>query len=103
MMAKDILFGAIAPTQLIDDNGSTKTTETKIHNGQTTGPVRVRYEIRHRTKKDDLLFPSQVISDLLTDMMKLDTLIRLEKTKTGEQEGYYNLVSCYTVLEYPPL
>lgn len=98
---KDIKYGSREKTEFIDDNGSTKTLEEKFHAGEkSTKPVRVRYAIRYRTDKTDLQTLSDIAKDLLTDPMKLDGELKLERSPMGEMEGTYTIVACYTEVEY---
>jgi hypothetical protein len=96
----DILFGGVERTEILDEEGSTKTMHQKLRDGFSQKPIRVRYEIRHRTDKTDLETISNIARTLLNDFSKLDAELKLERSKTGEQDGYYHLVECYTVLEY---
>jgi len=93
-------FGKKLSTQLLDDEGSTETkTETYMH-GQVQKPVRIRYEIRHRTDKTDLETLANIAEKLINDPSKFDTELKLEKSKAGEVSGCYHIVECYTALEY---
>jgi len=95
-----ISHGNEETTQTIDDNGSTKTIVKRWENEALQKPVRHRYEIRHRTDKTNITAIEQLIKSLLADPAKLDASVKIERTKMGEQKGYYNLVECYTTLEF---
>lgn len=97
---KTIQYGTEKTTKFIDDNGSTVELEVKYADGKTTGPIRRHYAIRHRTDKTDLQTLELIAAALLNDPFKVDGELKLERTKTGDQEGYYTIIECYTVLEY---
>lgn len=93
-------YGTKEATEFIDDEGSTKTRIERINAGMIAKPVRMRYEIRHRTDRTDIATLASLGQALVDDPLKLDTALRFEKTKNGEHDGYYHIVECYTLLEY---
>jgi hypothetical protein len=93
-------FGKKEETEIIDEAGSTLTVEHNFSAGVAVKPRRLHYEIRHRTDKTDLETLSQIAQGLISDFSKLDAELKLERTKTGEMQGYYTIVECYTILEY---
>lgn len=97
---KPVRYGTVERSKIIDDNGSTVTQIKKYEDYVAVGPERLRFAIRHRTDKTSLQTIAEIANDLLNDLTKLDAELKLEKTKSGEQQGYFNLVECYTVLEY---
>lgn len=96
----NIKFGSSDKTEIIDAEGSTKTTTTNFRAKTVLKPIRYRYEIRHRTDKTDIESISRIAKALVDDFSKLDAEIRVERTKQGELEGTFNLIECYTVLSY---
>jgi len=92
-------YGEQEVTKVTDDNGSTETVVSKTHAGVTRAVSR-RVKIRHRTDKTDLASLARIAESLLNDPLKLDAELKLERTKYGEEGGYYHIVECYTVLEY---
>lgn len=93
-------FGKEEVTEIIDADGSTLTVEKNFNAGVTLKPRRLHYEIRHRTDIIDLESLSILARALINDPEKLDASLKFERTKTGEQNGYYHIVECYTLLEY---
>lgn len=95
-------FGAIKTTEFTDDNGSTVSTEVKYHSGMKAKPVRRYYEIKHKVKdqKEEHEEYLRFSEDIKTDQAKLDPAWKIEHTKQGNEQGYYLVISCYTILEY---
>lgn len=95
-----IPFGSTERTEIIDDNGSTRTAITNYKDGKPQMPTRLRYSIRHRTDKTDIETIAKIAKDLVDDFSKLDAELKIERSKSGELEGTFDLVECYTVLSY---
>lgn len=99
---QDIKFGEVNKTRVIDQEGSTATTQVIYTDGEPKMPQRVRYEFRSRVKNERqeqqeyLDFSNEVSSNL----MMLDPIFKLERTKRTLENGYYYIVRCYTTLEY---
>jgi hypothetical protein len=93
-------FGTKETTHLLDDEGSTMAKTEKANAGVVAKPVRIRYEIRHRTDKTDLETLARIGYSLINDPAKLDTALKFEHTKYGDQQAYFYIVECYTLLEY---
>lgn len=89
-------------TKLLDDNGSTVTNELNIVKSKSIAPTRKRYEMKYRvnTQKEEHEKMLEFSDELAKNKSMLDPVIRWEHTKLGREHGYYNLVCCYTVLEY---
>jgi len=93
-------YGTVKETKTTDTNGSTITTETKIHDGKTVNPIRIHTSEREKVKnKKDELTEYLKFSDSLTPD-KLDPRFEIERTKQGEANGFYYVVKSYTVLKY---
>lgn len=93
-------YGNKETTKLLDDDGSTVTKHETFRAGVVTGAVKERFAIRHRTEKTDLESLTTIVKQLLSDPAKLDAELKLEKTRSGEQDGYYHIVECYTTISY---
>jgi hypothetical protein len=97
-----IAYGSTERTQILDEQGSTVTTETKFRAGVPNWPVRMRYHILHKCSSQRqeheayMLFSNQLVSD----KTMLDPAVSIEHTKHGDEAGYYFLKTSYTKLEY---
>lgn len=96
----NIQYGSDESTKIIDDNGSTETIMYNYAGGERVSPTSRKYRIYHRTDKTDIATLERIAKNLINDPLKLDASLGLDKTKHGERDGYYNIVECYTVLEY---
>lgn len=95
-----IEYGATERTEIIDENGSTRTVEQKIHDKAPKLPVRVRYIYRHRTDNTDIATIAQLLKTNLENPHRLDVEFSIERSRNGTANGYYHLVEKYTMLEY---
>lgn len=93
-------YGKKEVTEIIDGDGSTLTVENNFSAGVALKPRRLHYEIRHRTDLLDVESIAILAKVLVNSPEKLDASLKLEKTRTGEQQGYFTIVECYTLLEY---
>lgn len=94
-------FGKDEVTRVIDQKGSTVTTVTNYHKGVAVNPIRHRYEIRERII--DLDASIKLAADFIEEATcpetkKKDMAIRIDNSHA--KEGGYDLVQCYTILEY---
>ena len=97
-----IKFGEVEKTRIIDENGSTATSQTIYTDGEPRTPQRVRYSIRQRVKDDKQEHQAYIdfSNEVAYDLKRLDPAFMIERTKTSLDNGYYYVVKCYTVLEY---
>jgi hypothetical protein len=95
-------FGKEKTTELLDENGSTVATESNFVSGSLTKPLRHYYEIKERviSEKEEHEAYLKFSRDIQTDKTKLDPAFKIEHTKRGDEQGYYLIAKCYTVLEY---
>ena len=94
-------FGRDEVTRVIDQKGSTETTVTNYHQGEAVKPVRHKYEIRERIVDIDLSI--QLAADFIeeatsTETKKKDMSIKIDNP--SGKHGEFDLVKCYTILEY---
>lgn len=93
-------YGKERSTTTLDDNGSTQTEERNIVDYQTVNPIRKYYEYRVKVKdKKEEMTEYLKFTDSL-DESKLDPNFKIERSKHGNDNGYYFVVKCYTELEY---
>jgi hypothetical protein len=95
-----IKYGKERMENVLDDNGSTMIIDANVRNKEYVKPIRKHYEWRERvkTKHEEL---AQVIK-FYKDMQPhhKDVAIRIETSKTGQEKGYWDVVFCYTIVEY---
>ena len=98
----NVSFGKTKTTQVIDDNGSTKTTERNYMAGEVTKPSREYFEYRHKVQneKEEHEAYLDFSLSLHNDKTMLDPAFRIERSKIGDKDGYYFVVKCYTRLVY---
>lgn len=96
------MYGAQKTTQVIDDNGSTITTAKNIVNDEVVRPVRQYYEVKTRVhnEREEHEAYIEFSDDLRKDKSMLDPNWRIERSKIGNDNGYYYVVRCWTCLEY---
>lgn len=96
------MYGAKDTTHVIDDEGSTRTTARNIVNDEIVRPVRQRYEIKTRVhnQREEHEAYLKFSDEFARDRSMLDTYVKIEHSKVGDQNGYYYVVKCYTQLEY---
>lgn len=97
-----IQFGKISTTRV--EGNLTSHVETNMVDGTAVAPKRVRYEERVRVKnareeQEEYLRFSDFIhrhphSNLLTPEF------RIEYSRSGQKDGYYYVVKCWSCLEY---
>ena len=94
-------FGTEEITTTIDDNGSSVTIKRNYVRGDIVRPVRHQYAIKKRVKNQAEEHAAYLeFSDMIaSDPNKLDPQFKLEFSKLGKENGYYNVVVCYTQLE----
>lgn len=94
-------FGSVSKTQVIDDEGSTATRAENVRNGVSLKPVRVDYRIRKRvTSQSEEHTEYMYFSDLVSkDQTILDPAFEIERSRLGNENGYYYVIQCYTRLE----
>lgn len=95
--------GSHEETKILDDNGSTESSETKYFGkGHKSYPVRHRFRIRRKVanQREEQEEYATFSDDLITDKTMLDPVFEIEHTKKGDEEGYYFVIRCYTKLEY---
>lgn len=100
-MLGQLKYGKVKQTTHLDDNGSTITTEKNVRGGQYVKPIRKRYEIRERVTSDreEMAQMLKFYKELTDD--KLDPEIKPKQhTKKGDENGYWDVLLCYTVVEY---
>lgn len=97
-----VKFGKTKETRVLDDNGSVITEEMNIRDSQVILPVRKYYEIRVRVnnREEEYLEYAKFSAEISKDNTMLDVAFRIEHSKIGDANGYYNIVRCYTQLEY---
>ena len=95
-------FGKISTTKILDDEGSTVTECENVFDSQPVKPIRRTYEIRTRVNSQSKEHTAYIkfSDDLLHDKTKLDPYFRIERTISGDKEGYYYVVCVYTQLIY---
>lgn len=95
-------YGTATTTQILDENGSTEITTEKYVKGIINKPVRKAYEIKTRVKSQAEEHEAYInFSDSLSrDKSKLEPSFKIERSKIGDDNGYYYVVECYSVLEY---
>lgn len=95
-------FGTTEATKLLDDDGSKETTTENYRAGQVVRPIRKRYEIKTRVhnQKDEQQAYLEFSDELARDKSKLDPVFKIERSNIGDKNGYYYVVSCYSMLEY---
>lgn len=95
-------FGTQKTTKVLDNNGSTITTEEKYVKGKPNNIVRRYYEVKvrvHNQKEEHEAYVS--FSDAISkDKSMREPAFRIEHNKLGDESGYYYVVECYTKLEY---
>lgn len=96
------MYGNTQTTVILDNNGSTITSEENIVAGKINRPIRKRYELKVRvhSQQEEHEAYLKFSDDLANDKTKLDPAFRIDKTKLGNENGYYYVVNCYTQLEY---
>ena len=98
-----IFFGSGEVTSILDDNGSTATASIDYKAGKPKLPIRRHYKIRERvhSQAEEQEKYLQFSDELKSNHLLLDPLwLPKERSKDGDQNGYYYVVKCYTLLEY---
>lgn len=95
-------YGTTETSVVIDDNGSTETQIENIRDGAVVLPVKRRYQIKTRvhSRIEEKGVYDKFSLDIETDLSKLDPEFKIERSKIGDQNGYYYTVQCYTKLVY---
>jgi hypothetical protein len=96
------MFGNTKTTNILDDKGSTVTLEKNIVNNEVKKPIRQHYEWKtrvHNQIEEHQAYLS-FSDELAHDKTMLDPSFRIEKTKIGNDNGYYYVIRAYTQLEY---
>lgn len=96
------MYGTTETTKVIDSNNSTETTAQNIKNNEIVMPVRKRYEIRKRVSSQEQEHHEYTLfsNELSIDKAMLDPSFKIERSRSGDDKGYYYVVRCYTLLEY---
>lgn len=99
---QDMKFGEVNKTRVLDQDGSTATTQVVYADGEPKMPQRVRYEFRSRVKneKEEHQEYLDFSNEVAFNLNMLDPVFKLERTKRTMQNGYYYIVKCHTTLEY---
>lgn len=97
-----VKYGKVETARVLDNNGSTETTQENFNNGLVNTPVRRRYEIKERVTNDKEEFEqyARFSRELEKDKTMLDPAFKIERSKLGDANGYYYTVWCFTRLEY---
>jgi hypothetical protein len=93
-------YGLQRVTTVIDDNGSTITTETNIRAYKPVKPTRKYSEIRERVKNKKEEMTEYLKFTESMDEKKLDPSFRIERTREGDAKGYYYIVKAWTEVQY---
>ena len=95
-------FGTTKTTMVLNDNGSTATEIENVFNGNVVRPVRKMYEIKTRVtcQQQELEAYLAFSDENMRDRTRLDPYFRIDRTKAGNDNGYYYVTSCYTTLVY---
>lgn len=95
-------YGTLETTHILDNNGSTVTKEVNYVKSETNKPVRNKYRIKKRVhnQREEHEAYIEFSNDISRDKSKLDPAFQIERTKLGNDNGYYYVVLCYTQLEY---
>ena len=98
-----MLFGTEAVTSILDENGSTSTAKITYNNGQPKLPVRRSYNFRERVRSTEEANAKYIefAQELEDNPHMLDpTWLPKERSKVGDDAGYFYVVKGYTLLEY---
>lgn len=95
-------YGSKDSTKILDEEGSTVTKTTNYKNYEVVSPERNRYKYRHRvTSSDDEDRVIKEFNKLREENPRiLDPAIEYSHTADGNKNGYYYVITCYTILEY---
>lgn len=95
-------FGTIETTRLLDELGSVLITEINMHQGKPNKPLRHRLKYKKRVHNDKEEHEQflRFSDEILKDKKKKDPTIEVQRTDLGDKNGYYYIVTCYTILEY---
>lgn len=95
-------FGTEETTRVIDSNGSTETLVENIRDWETVKPSRRKFAIRKKVTSQAQEFEEYYAfsDELAKDKSKLEPAFRIERSKVGDDNGFYYVVRCYTQLEY---
>jgi hypothetical protein len=93
-------YGLERITTTLDENGSTLTTITNIREFKEVKPTRKYFEIREKvTDKKQEMTEFLKFSESMDDK-KLDPAFKLERTRDGDEKGYYYVIKCWTEVIY---
>lgn len=100
MNEKDMQFGAKAKTSVVDEHGSTVTINESVKNGRTVAPIRYNYNFRVRvnSRTDELMAYEEFSSQISEDRGMIDPQWKVERSRLGEENGFYYVVKSYTRL-----
>lgn len=89
-------FGNKKTVVALDDNGSTKTIDMNIRDGQVTGNIREFFEIRHKVGNDleEYAQFNSFYKEYTTDPTMLDPMFRVEGR--NNKDGKRFTVNCFT-------
>src|ERR1700757_3267758 len=95
-------FGKEETTKVIDAQGSTKTTSETYVDGTVVTPARRYYELKRRvsSQRDEHAILLEFSDDIMADRTKLDPIVKYQRSRQGDEHGYYYVILCYTQLEY---
>lgn len=92
-------YGTVVDTTQIDDNGSEMELERTFKDGVVVPPTRRRYAIRVKVHNDqEELTEHLKFKDEAKQGQKYDIATRLERSRVGDQQGFYYFVKCWTEL-----
>lgn len=99
---RDVQYGEIIRTKVIDEDGSTSTLHVKKNAGETISPVRTKYVIRVKVKnlESEQEIYKRFSDELSMDDAMLDPSFRIERGPVGKRAGYYYVIKEFTQLEY---
>lgn len=98
-----IQFGEHEITKILDDDGSTETTVMNYANNKLKRPIRHKFSMRVRVFSHDEALEKygEFGKELAERPEMLDpTWQPKERSKDGDENGYFYVVKGYTILEY---
>lgn len=102
LKGSNMKYGKEEVTRTIDKDGSTETVATNYVDGAPVQPIRRLYQMRHRVTFDEIFRKTEefLLDSLRPGSKKLEVAFRVERTPINMKTNTYDLVECYTILEY---